>query len=136
MIEEIKRIEDLIRRKSKLLEEIPTNVKEQKIRMVKNSLNTELDILYSKIKYDGKIRLFVFDIYINKLCNNMPQYCVVKEGEEDTIFITKLSKIGIKRTQLEDKAYMYYVDDKNLLQYYDYNSIRVYSRYYDGYECS
>jgi hypothetical protein len=29
---------------------------------------------------------------------------------------------------------MYYIDDKHLLNYYDYNSIRVYSRFYDKYE--
>jgi t-SNARE complex subunit (syntaxin) len=35
MIEEIKRIEDLIRRKTELLEDIPTNVKEKKLVLLK-----------------------------------------------------------------------------------------------------
>jgi hypothetical protein len=130
MIEEIKRIEDLIRRKTELLEDIPTNVKEKKISIVKNLLNIELDILYSKIKYDGKIRLFIFEIHTINLCIDF----IRDKNEEETIFDTKLSKIGIKRTQLKDKTYMYYIDDKHLLNYYDYNSIRVYSRFYDGYE--
>jgi hypothetical protein len=93
-------------------------------------LNIELDILYSKIKYDGKIRLFIFEIHTINLCMDF----IRDKNEEETIFDTKLSKIGIKRTQLKDKTYMYYIDDKHLLNYYDYNSIRVYSRFYDGYE--
>jgi len=135
MIDEIKKIEELIRRQTKLLDEIPVNIKEQKKSLIKNSLNTELDILYSKIKYDGKIRLFIFDIHIIKLCNDMSQYCVAHENEEENIFKEKLSKIGIKRIQLEDKTNMYYITDRQFLEYYNYNSIRVYSRYFDGYEC-
>ena len=53
-------IEDLILRKTELLEDIPTNIKEKKLVLLK----IELDILYSKIKYDGKIRLFIFEIYV------------------------------------------------------------------------
>ena len=135
MIDEIKKIEELIRRQTKLLDEIPVNIKEQKKSLINNSLNTELDILHSKIKYDGKIRLFIFDVHIIKLCNDMSQYCVANENGEENIFKEKLSKIGIKRIQLEDKTNMYYITDRQFLEYYNYNSIRVYSRYFDGYEC-
>jgi hypothetical protein len=86
MIEEIKTIEDLIRRKTELLEDIPTNIKEKKVSIVKNLLNIELDILYSKIKYDGKIRLFIFEIYRINLCIDF----IHDKNEEKTIFDTNL----------------------------------------------
>jgi hypothetical protein len=99
IIDEIKNLESRIRSKGQL-ENIPENIKDSKKSIDKNRLNISLDILYSCIKNDGKIRLFIFDIYNNKLCNDVS----ISEKKEEEIFDKMLSKLSIKRIQLEDKT--------------------------------
>jgi hypothetical protein len=122
MIEDIKKIETLIRLKTNLLEEIDKN---KPLLTFENTLNTELDILYSKLKYNGKIRLFIFDIFHKSFKDT--------NEEEDKKVDDKLFKIGIRKTQLKDKTFIYFIDDREFLQFYNYNNIRVYNRFYDGY---
>jgi len=92
MIEDIKKIETLIRLKTNLLEEIDKN---KPLLTFENTLNTELDILYSKLKYNNKIRLFIFDIFHKSFKDT--------NEEEDKKVDDKLFKIGIRKTQLKDK---------------------------------
>jgi hypothetical protein len=122
MIEDIKKIETLIRLKTNLLEEIDKN---KPLLTFENTLNTELDILYSKLKYNNKIRLFIFDIFHKSFKDT--------NEEEDKKVDDKLFKIGIRKTQLKDKTFIYFIDDREFLQFYNYNNIRVYNRFYDGY---
>lgn len=117
-----------IRNVDKLDEDI-SNAKKH-IHTKYNNVNEKIDILYSLIKYNGKIRLFIFNDY-NLTIINGSQLNNDEIKKERKKIIDELKVIGIQTCILENENIMYYITAENryILNYIDYSQIRVYSRY-------
>lgn len=96
-----------------------------------NCINEIIDILYSLDKYNGKIRLFIKDDYNQVKIFNSTIDCKHRKK-----IIERISLLNIKTLILENGNLMYYITmtERDLLRYFDYSQIRVFSRNAEEYE--